>query len=178
MASTPPENAASKRWKLDRPVRVRLAVQRALAEGELSNAAIARQYDVTAQSIREFAQRHADVIATMKANLADEYAGMWIADKRERLLRYQNTAEILERQIEAVDQGRTEVVGVVEADEDGETALADDVSGPLSRLTRALNNTLKAVAEERGQLPTRMVVRNEAGGAVHVYGSDVDTDAV
>jgi hypothetical protein len=175
MTSPPPEKH---RWKLERPFRVRYKLQRALAEGGRSNAQLAREYDVAAVSIREFALRHKAVIDEMKANLADEYAGMWIADKRERLLRYQNTAEILERQIEAVDQGRTEVVGVVEADEDGETALADDVSGPLSRLTRALNNTLKAVAEERGQLPTRMVVRNEAGGAVHVYGSDVDTDAV
>ncbi|MET0426677.1 MAG: hypothetical protein ABW046_22610 [Actinoplanes sp.] len=177
MSSPPPEKH---RYKLERPFHVRYKLQRALAEGESSFAQLARQYGVAAVSIREFAQRHKETIDQMKANLADEYVGMWIADKNERLQRYQNTAEILERQIEAVDQGQMSIKPSRDDDtvEDGEGGLIEDVSGPLSRLTRALNNTLKAVAEERGQLPTRMLVKAEEGGAVHVYGSGVDTDKV
>jgi hypothetical protein len=173
MATPPPEKH---RYKLERPFHVRYKLQRLIAEGEHSNAQLGRLHGVTAEAIREFGKRHADAIAHIKANLHDEYAGMWIAEKNERLQRYQNTAEILERQIEAVDQGQTDVLDGV--DDDGEAVLAADVSGPLSRLTRALNNTLRAVAEERGQLPTRMLVKAEGGGAVHVYGSDVDTSKV
>lgn len=175
MATPPPEKH---RYKLERPFHVRYKLQRLIAEGEHSNAQLGRMHGVTAESIREFGKRHAEAIEHIRANVLDEYAGMWIADKTERLQRYQNTAEILERQIEAVDQGQTAVLAELDVDDDGETALAADVSGPLSRLTRALNNTLKAVAEERGQLPTRMLVKAEEGGAVHVYGTGVDTDKV
>lgn len=174
MTTPPPEKH---RHKLERPFHVRYKLQRLLAEGECSNAQLGRQFGTTAEAIREFGKRHKEVIDHIRTNLHDEYAGMWIADKRERLQRYQNTAEILERQIEAVDQGQT-ADAVEGIDDEGEPVLGGDVSGPLSRLTRALNNTLRAVAEERGQLPTRMLVKSEGGGAVHVYGGDVDTDKV
>jgi hypothetical protein len=175
MATPPPEKH---RYKLERPFHVRYKLQRLIAEGEHSNAQLGRLHGVTAEAIREFGKRHADAIAHIKAHLHDEYAGMWIAEKNERLQRYQNTAEILERQIEAVDQGQTVVAPEGGDSEDDDSGLVTDVSGPLSRLTRALNNTLRAVAEERGQLPTRMLVKAEGGGAVHVYGSDVDTSKV
>ncbi len=176
MTTPPPEKPERHRYKLERPFHVRYKLQRLLAEGEHSNAQLARRFDVTSPAIREFAIRHREAIEHIRANLHDELAGMWIADKNERLQRYQNTAEILERQIEAVDQGQTEVLDGI--DDEGDATPAADVSGPLSRLTRALNNTLRAVAEERGQLPTRMLVKAEGGAAVHVYGTAVDTDKV
>ncbi len=153
---------------------------RALALGEKTNAELAREREVTASAIKEFSKRHAAAIAEVKANVADEFAGLWIAQKRERVSAYQQNAEILAAEIEALRDGRVAVHGGDADSEDAEDGAetADDISGALGRLTRAYDRALRSVAEELGQLPTRMVVKNEGGGAVHVYGAGVDTDKV
>jgi hypothetical protein len=157
---------------------------RALATGEKTRAELARERGVTATAISEFRKRHADAIAEVAANVADEYAGLWIAQKRERLAAYQQNAEIIAAEIEALRDGRVIVHGGEADDDDAELGDSDtdeplnDVSGAIGRLTRAYDRALRSVAEELGQLPTRMVVKNEGGGAVHVYGAGVDTDKV
>lgn len=154
---------------------------RALASGEKPRAELARERGVTAQAISEFQKRHAAEIQAVRDNVEDEFAGMWIAQKHERVAAYQHNAELIARELEALTDGRVTVHG---GDGDGSSDEAedgdavDDVSGAIGRLTRAYDRALRSVAEERGQLPTRMVVKSEGGGAVHVYGAGVDTDKV
>lgn len=158
-----------------------MALIRAIALGEKTRAELARERGVTAQAISEFTKRHAEAIAQVKANVTNEFAGLWIAQKAERVAAYQQNAEIIAAEIEALRDGRVIVHGgdEDERDEHGEDDdAAPDVSGALGRLTRAYDRALRSVAEELGQLPTRMIVKNEGGGAVHVYGADVDTDKV
>lgn len=167
--------------RLERNVRDRLKLIRALALGEKTNAELAREREVTASAIKEFARRHAAAIAEVKVNVTDTMAGLWIAQKHERVAAYQQNAELIAREIEALTDGRVTVHGgdEDERDEHGEDDDATaDVSGAIGRLTRAYDRALRSVAEELGQLPTRMIVKSEGGGAVHVYGSGVDTDKV
>lgn len=156
---------------------------RALALGEKTNAELAREREVTASAIKEFSKRHAAAIAEVKANVVDAFAGLWIAQKHERVAAYQQTAEVLAAEIDALVDGRVAVHGgdtdAEDAEDDGGVGeFLNDISGALGRLTRAYDRALRSVAEELGQLPTRMVVKNEGGGAVHVYGAGVDTDKV
>ena len=101
MATSP----AANQYALERPIQRRYAVQRDIAEGKLTRAAIAKKYRVTAPSITEFANRHADAIAEMASNIEDEYAGLWIADKRSRLQVYQANAEVLQAEIDRIADG-------------------------------------------------------------------------
>ena len=59
-------------------------------------------------------------------------------------------------------------------DDEGEPVDAADVSAALARLNRGVATNLKSAAEERGQLPTRMLVKAEEGGANHFYGIDIE----
>lgn len=156
---------------------------RALATGEKTRAELARERGVVVSALSEFAKRHAAEIQAVRDNVEDEFAGMWIAQKAERVAAYQQNAELIARELEALTDGRVTVHGGESDGEDAEDDGSDgepiaDISGAIGRLTRAYDRALRSVAEERGQLPTRMVVKSEGGGAVHVYGAGVDTDKV
>lgn len=58
---------------------------RELAAGEVKRAELARKYGVSRTAITKFAQRHKGRIAEIKAHLDDEYAGLWIAQKQNRI---------------------------------------------------------------------------------------------
>lgn len=168
---------------LERPGHIRFQLQRDIAEGKLSPKELREKYGASAAGIRSFELRHKATIEAMRADIDNEFAGLWIAEKRQRVAAYERNAALIAAEIEALADGRVTVHG--ESDGDGSTdeaedgaASVDDVSGAIGRLTRAYDRALRSVAEELGQLPTRMVVKSEGGGAVHVYGAGVDTDKV
>lgn len=66
---------------------------RDFAIGEKTGAVLAVQYGVSATSISAFKKRHSMEIEEVRNNLADEYAGVWVAQKLERIREYQNAAE-------------------------------------------------------------------------------------
>lgn len=66
---------------------------RDFAIGEKTGAALAVQYGVSQTSISAFKKRHAMAIEEVRNNLADEYAGVWVAQKLDRIREYQNAAE-------------------------------------------------------------------------------------
>jgi hypothetical protein len=66
---------------------------RELALGEISKAALGRKYGVTGQAIGQFAKRHAREIDQIRAQLDDEFAGLWIASKEARMAQYQEDYE-------------------------------------------------------------------------------------
>lgn len=66
---------------------------RDFALGEKSGQELAREYGVSATSISAFKRRNAMEIEEVRNNLADEYAGVWVAKKLERIREYQTAAE-------------------------------------------------------------------------------------
>jgi hypothetical protein len=163
---------------------VRFQLQRDIAEGHMSRGQLAKKYGATVSGIRDFEKRHAAVVEKMREDLADRMRGLWIADKEQRVASYMADVELVEAETARVLDDRESTIakatgGAIEADEDGEMLDAQiTVATDLGRLSRIKHRALRSVAEELGQLPTRMVVKNEGAGAVHVYGAGVDTDKV
>jgi predicted transcriptional regulator len=120
----------------DRPIRGHLARQlcRDLAVGNVSQSQLAEKYGVGPSAISYHAKKNAEEIAAIKADIENEFAGMWIAQKQSRVAEYQSDAERIN------------------------TAL--DKSDELDpKLLRAKNAALKAAAEEMGQLSAKVQVQ-------------------
>lgn len=66
---------------------------RDFAIGEKTGAVLAVQYGVSTTSISAFKRRHSMAIEEVRNNMADEYAGVWVAQKLDRIREYQNAAE-------------------------------------------------------------------------------------
>lgn len=124
---------------------------RKLALGGQSQAELAREYDVTDGAITQFRDRNAEAIAAIRADAEDEFAGILIAQKANRLAAYDELAQIAMVPTPKIDNKGTHV-------RDAETnELVYEVDG------RLLATALKQAAEEMGQLPTRLQVAGELG---------------
>jgi hypothetical protein len=66
---------------------------RDFALGEKSGVQLAEQYGVSSTAISAFKKRYALEIEEVRNNLADEYAGVWVAQKIHRIREYQQAAE-------------------------------------------------------------------------------------
>jgi hypothetical protein len=162
---------------------VKLALQRELAEGNLSPAKLAQKYGVSREGVRDFAKRYAAVIEEIRADLTNEFAGLWVADKKRRVAAYQQDIDLVDAETERVLAARDEHREMLSSggdggggfDEDGEIEAEVGVATDLGRLSRIKHRALRAVAEELGQLPTRALLRIEDDGAGHSYvGVDID----
>jgi len=113
----------------------KLGLMRELADPQRTQLDMAREYGVVPSVITEFKQKHAVAIAKIKANVDDKYAGLWVADKLNRIATY-------EADIEAIE---------AKAQKDGATMAEAD-------MMRVKGSFLRAVAEELGQLPAKVNV--------------------
>lgn len=68
---------------------------RELALGEKPGVQLAQEYGVSNNSIYTFKKKFAVEIEEVRNNLADEYAGVWVAQKLERIRQYQDAAEAM-----------------------------------------------------------------------------------
>ncbi|MEU1554326.1 hypothetical protein ABZ517_16605 [Streptomyces scabiei] len=98
-----PEPKGPRNWgKLERPG-IRRKLIHELARAEKTQQQLADEYGVAKSSITEFKQRHVDHIREVAQNLEDEFAGLWIAQKIDRLAEMQDMYEdttLTPRQIE------------------------------------------------------------------------------
>lgn len=184
------------RGVLDRPWnRVRVIAD--LAEGTMTQAEIGRKYGVTQSSVSEFADRHHAEVESKRAHLADEFHGMWIADKRARVAVLQQQVEgaellmamALELVREAARRG-VKVGELLESAEDEGAALsgaelakleteqdkvANTALGNYLKLGKGQREAMRNVAEELAQLPNRPTVQIQTERIEHVYvGIDMD----
>ncbi len=113
----------------------RLPLMRELADPQRTQAAMAVEYGVTGAAITLFKQRYAHEIAQIRADYDNKFAGLWVADKLNRIATY-------EADIEAIE---------AKSQKDGSTMADAD-------MLRVKGSFLKAVAEELGQLPGRVNV--------------------
>jgi hypothetical protein len=107
---------------------------RELAIGTTRRFVLARQYGVNRSYITLFAKRYALQIDRARADLADEFAHLWVASKVNRIADYQDDLEVLEY------------------------AMKEVPTRYLPEFTRARESIRKAVAEELGALPPRTQV--------------------
>lgn len=134
----------------------RRQVIRLLAAEEISRSEIARRYDVTSGAITQFADKHAEEIKAVRQAMDDEFAGILIAQKANRLAAYGELYEIATTPTPKISaNGKT--VEVFEVDEEGETM----ISTVMEVDVRAAATVLKQAAEEMGQLPTRLQVSGD-----------------
>lgn len=143
----------AERAPLERPS-VRLRLIRDLAKGEHRDAELARRYSVSRPAILEFKRRHADAIAHQRAHLDDVFASIEFADKGARVAELSNDAADI-----------AAILG------DPETAAKAGVQ--YAEMVRAKQSALRAIAEELGQLPSRMQVQVGGSLDVNVNGIDV-----
>lgn len=128
-------------------------VVRLLAAAEISRTQIAEQFDVSPSAVSQFAKKHADEIAAVRADMDDEFAGIAIASKVNRLALYD---QLVEKALEPVPKvtpaGKLIPVG---EDEDGQTEYVMEVD------LRAAALLAKQAAEELGQIPNKVSVQGE-----------------
>lgn len=139
--------------KLSHPA-IKLKLIRELALSGKTQRQLAEEYGVVESSMTEFKQRNADAVNAVREDAANEFAGIWIADKANRVMAYKEQVEFIQDRIE---QG-----------------LEDD---PVASL-KVVQAGLKAVAEEMGQLTARVAVQADVTAKVNYRVEGVDTEAL
>jgi hypothetical protein len=158
---------------LERNVRTRIALIRDLAEGKASPAKLAEKYNCSREAVRDFKDRHKADIEHAKANLEDKMLGLWVADKVNRIAEYQADIELTNGELEAAQAGR---LVVPNSDEPDGAERVEDLSDVIGRLLRGKHRALRSVAEERGELPSRIALHMEDAAKVHHVIEGVDLD--
>lgn len=130
-------------------------VIRELALGEMTQRQLAEKYECSEPAITLFKRRHAEAIAAVKADAANEFAGILIAQKAARLAAYEELAEIA-----MVPVPRVTPAGKVVQRVNPDTGMLEEVMEVDGRLAAQV---MKQAAEEMGQLPTRLQVSGEVG---------------
>lgn len=126
---------------------------RLLAAGELTQAAVAERMGVSQSAVSQFRDRYAEEIREVAADMDNEFAGIAIADKVNRVAMY---SEIAERALVPVPKvaanGKT--VTVINP-ETGEPEMVMEFNGALA------GQMGKLAAEEMGQLASRLQVSGD-----------------
>jgi hypothetical protein len=135
---------------------VRRKVIRDLALSGMTQQAIAQKYGVTPGAVTQFKQRNAEEIAAVAAAADDDYAGILIAEKANRLAAYQELYELsLKPQPKIAPNGK--IVRETVPDEDG-----NEVDAIVTEVdVRAAATMLKSAAEEMGQLVQRQSISGD-----------------
>lgn len=124
---------------------------RELAIDEKTQVQLAEEYGVAQSTVATFKKKHLARIEEVRENLADEFAGLWIAMKANRIAEYQSDVEVINEK----------------AQKSGAT-VAD------SEMIRTKASLLKSVAEELGQLPGRSQVTINTPVVYEIHGLDKD----
>lgn len=134
----------------------RHALIRELALGELTQAKLAKKYDVTTGGITQFKQRHLEQIQAIQADANDEYAGLLINDKVARLRAYEEMLEVaMTPQPKVTPAGK--IVHRVSINKDGEQEEEEILEVDLMGAARAL----RQAAEELGQIPNKVTLSGD-----------------
>lgn len=134
---------------------VRLQLIRELAKGEQSQAKLARRHGVTPGAMTRFVQRHAERIADVASKLDDEFAGLWVAEKANRLAH-------LQAQVESI------------ADTMGDPEAAAKAGVGAAEMYRVQQQALRAIADELGQIPAKVQVQHSGQLDVRLNGVDLE----
>lgn len=137
--------------------RTKVFLLRELAMGAVSKGTLAERLGVSVMAISVFEKRHAAEIALVRADLENKWAGLWIAEKRDRLAELQQMYE------------------------DNDVLLADGAMMPAdaNALRRVQLSILDQAAKELGDLPKPLDQNAAQAIPVYmIYGSDLDPQAL
>jgi hypothetical protein len=119
-----------------------------LAKGDLSNRDLSGKYDIAEDSVNHFARRNEQEIAAVRRDAADAYAGLWSAEKAMRLAELQQ-----------------------DVDELGEILVKQFEEGEVNdKLLARKHKAINMIAEELGQLPTRVTAQVEGNVEYRIVG--------
>lgn len=125
---------------------------RELALGNKSQKQLSDEFQTTEATVSRFKKRHAAAIQAIIDDLDNEYAGLSIADQRNRIIEYQ-----------AIDDYITELI-----------YSSSHLDNALVNLILRKHQGLRNVAEERGHLSQKV----ETSGDVRVVLEGVDTEGI
>lgn len=135
----------------------RRALMIELAHGRKTQTQLAGEFGVTQGAISLFADRWRDEIQAIRDNDMDEFTGIELAKKSSRLELLQSIVEKAMQPVPKVSATKDGYVFV--RDENGD--LIKEVDGGLA------GRIAKQIAEELGQLPTKVQLSGEIGVAVN-----------
>jgi transcriptional regulator with XRE-family HTH domain len=152
---------------------VKRQVIRDIALGTMSQSQLGEKYGVSQPAISQFAKRNAEEIEAVRSKADDEFAGLLIAAKQNRLAAYQDLYDIaLKPQPKISPSGK--LVKEWITDEDGQQVevIVQEVD------VRAAAQMLKQAAEELGQLPNRLTLAGEVGVKTNYVIDGIDPGAL
>lgn len=126
---------------------VKLRLIRELAAAEKTQAQLAIEYNVSEARVSQFKYENLDAISHAQANMLDEFAGILLADKKNRLAEY----------VSDVDEAN-------ERDGDG-----------WVDARRIKHNALRQIAEELGQIPNKTTMSHEGKVEYVIEGIDLNS---
>ena len=150
---------------------VRWKLIQELGQGELTVGTLATRYGVTPSAISQFRDRHAEQIADVKADIENEFAGLWIAQKTARLAEYAADVEMINEVVQTTLNADLSTEARAELE-----AAGVEVGKIDAALVAAKHRALRAVAEELGHLPTKVQMQVEATTRVHYTVSGMDPE--
>jgi hypothetical protein len=151
-ADSPTDEERPYRYRLERGWAKRQLIHE-LARMEKTQIVLAREYGVTQGAVSQFQTRHQAEIDAVKLDIENEFAGLWVAKKVNRL------AE-LESDIERIIQ----------------TNAGDTVRMADAEILRTKAALLRQIADELGQIPNKSHVKIESENVVRYLMTDVDDE--
>lgn len=146
------DETPGKSGTLERPDR-RIKLIRALASEEFPVSQLALQYGVSTSAIYQFRERHADRIADVRRDIANQFAGIALASKVAR--------------VETYSQQVLQILQVLE----DPTQVAKAGLG-FAELARVAQQGMRAIADELGDIPARVQVQHSGSLEVRINGVD------
>jgi hypothetical protein len=127
----------------------KLALMREIAESKQPQSVLAVKYGVTQGTISQFKTKHASQIQAIQADFENEFAGLWIAKKTNRIQEYMNQVELINEQLQS-----------------------DPAPRNIGTLLRYAQIAIRSVAEELGALTQKVESTNKT--TYTVEGVDVE----
>lgn len=94
LAAKEKQEQASRAYRLNRGS-TKYRLQRALAEDKYSQRELAKQFGVSQQAISLFKTKWSEVIEEIRQDTENEFAGLYLADKKNRIAEYLQSVEDL-----------------------------------------------------------------------------------
>lgn len=118
---------------------VKLRLLHDLAAGSKHQSELAKQYGVTEGRISQIKSENIDRIEAIRANAENEFSGLWIADRKNRIAEYESDVEDI-----------------------NESLMSSNLEKMVHPyLLSAKHRALKSAAEETGQLTTNFAAKVE-----------------
>lgn len=150
---------------------IRMELLHGLVRGE-TRTALAKRLGLNTQTVIKFARREAAVIQALSEELANEFTGLWITEKRNRIAEYQRDVEQINDMLATGAQIRAEY----EFGDDDEVTEVKITDTGATALMRTKARILRNVGEEMGQLPARTNIQVLQPVQVQYHVSGVDLD--